>query len=198
MKTLHTLVVVSLASAGMMAAGCEHTDDRSVANSAPTPAAAWAPAKTPDSPAPAAAWAPAKIPQEPLEPVRAPRETQTPQTSPQTRNPTPVTRPMGATNVQPRASDATFVERIASARCDREQTCANIGDGRKYASRNVCMDQLRGRIANDLNSYQCPLGIDTGAVEECLAAIGAEQCGAHPVEAISRMDKCRSGAMCMK
>jgi hypothetical protein len=94
--------------------------------------------------------------------------------------------------------DAAVVDRLSNARCDREAACDNVGDGKKYASQQVCMDKMRGGIANDINSYQCPRGIDGTAVQECLAAIGNEECGAHPIEAITRMDKCRSGAMCMK
>jgi uncharacterized protein DUF6184 len=94
--------------------------------------------------------------------------------------------------------DASVVDRLSNARCDREAACDNVGDGKKYASRQVCLDKMRGGIANDINSYQCPRGIDGTAVQECLAAIGNEECGAHPIEAITRMDKCRSGAMCMK
>ena len=151
MKTLNTMVAISLASAATLVLGCEHTDDRPVAVTA----------------------APAPV---------------------QTRE------PLGATNPQPRSNyaDASVVDRLSSARCDREQFCSNVGDGRKYASRRVCMDQLHGTVANDLNSYQCPRGIDGTAVQECLSAIASEECGAHPVEAITRMEKCRTGAMCMK
>jgi hypothetical protein len=134
MKTFLITVPVSLASAGILALGCEHTEDRSVTS----------------------------------EPARPP------------------------------APDTSVVDRLSDARCDREQTCNNVGDGKKYASRPVCLDQIRGGIANDINSYKCPGGIDTAAVEHCLAAIGDEECGAHPIEAITRIDKCRSGAMCMK
>ena len=104
---------------------------------------------------------------------------------------------MGATNVQP-GSAAMVVERLATARCSREQTCDNIGGGRKYASHRVCMEQLRGGIENDLNPYQCPGGIDELAVQACLSAVSAEECGAHPIEAITRMEKCRNGALCRK
>jgi hypothetical protein len=144
MKTLRMAVAVSLASAGVLTLGCEHTEDRTVVTS---------------------------------EPARAP------------------TRSMGVTNSQ---ADASVVDRLSNARCDREESCNNVGDGKKYASRRVCLDQMRGGIANDLNSYQCPRGIDGAAVHQCLMAIGNEECGAHPIEAITRMDKCRSGAMCMK
>jgi hypothetical protein len=104
-----------------------------------------------------------------------------------------------AASVDPaQAHDASVVGRLSSARCDREAACGNVGDGKSYASRQVCMDKLRGDTANDINSYQCPRGVDDAAVQDCLRAIGGEECGAHPIEAITRMDKCRSGAMCMK
>ena len=112
----------------------------------------------------------------------------------------PAPRQMGVTNAQRAeiAPDFTVANELARARCDREQTCNNVGDGRTYASRQACVDQFRGGVANDLNAHQCPGGINANAVEECLSAIGNEECGAHPMEAMVRMDKCRSGALCMK
>lgn len=134
------------------------------------------------SPAPASAPEPVSHPT--MSPAPSPAPAQAP-------------RAMGATNVQP-GSVATVIERLATARCNREQTCDNVGNGKKYASRQVCMEQLRGGIANDLNPYQCPGGIDGAAVDACISAVGAEECGAHPIEAITRIDKCRNGAMCRK
>jgi hypothetical protein len=112
----------------------------------------------------------------------------------------PASQPLGATNAQAVGApvDPGVVDRLASARCDREQACDNVGDGKRYASRHVCMEQQKGSIANDLNSYQCPRGIDGPAVQECLSAIAGEECGAHPVEAITRIDRCRNATMCMK
>ncbi|MGH7297630.1 MAG: DUF6184 family natural product biosynthesis lipoprotein [Polyangiaceae bacterium] len=155
MKTLRTMFVVSLAGAGMVMTGCQHTQDRSMATS--SPATTQASQRVGQTTAPAGR--------------------------------------MGATNVQP-GSATSVVETLAEARCDREQTCGNVGDGKKYASRNVCMDQQRGGIANDLNPYQCPGGIDEAAVQGCLTAVSVEECGVHPLEAITRMEKCRKGAMC--
>ncbi|MGA3122965.1 MAG: DUF6184 family natural product biosynthesis lipoprotein [Polyangiaceae bacterium] len=139
MNTLHMMAMASWASAGMFALGCEHTDDRNGAASAPQP-----------------------------------------------------------TTAQARSVDGATVDRLSSARCDREQDCNNIGDGKKYASRQVCTDQFHGSIANDLNSYKCPGGLDPAAVQRCLAAIGNEECGVHPLESLTRIDDCRSGAMCLK
>jgi hypothetical protein len=78
-----------------------------------------------------------------------------------------------------------------------QAACDNVGDGKKYASRQVCLDKMHGGIANDINSYQCPRAIDATAVSQCLMGIGNEECGAHPMEAITRMNNCRSGVMCM-
>jgi hypothetical protein len=97
----------------------------------------------------------------------------------------------------PQTVDAHIVDRLSSARCDRETTCNNIGAGHKYASREVCMDQIRGDLGNDLNTYNCPRGIDEGAVDQCMGAIRAEDCG-HPLDTLSRVEKCRTGAMCLK
>ncbi len=60
------------------------------------------------------------------------------------------------------------------------------------------MDSFRASIGNDLNTYECPGGLDAEAVRQCLSAISGEECGAHPEDAITRMEKCRQGAMCMK
>jgi hypothetical protein len=93
--------------------------------------------------------------------------------------------------------DAAVVERLAGARCDQEEECNNVGAGAKYASRAVCMDQLRGSIGNDLNAYNCPAGLAIDAVDRCTAAIKSEECS-HPFDTLTRYDKCRTGALCMK
>ncbi len=93
--------------------------------------------------------------------------------------------------------DSSVVDKLSAARCDREQSCSNVGAGQKYASRTVCMDQMRGGLANDLNAYECPRGIDEAQLGDCVTAIRAEECS-HPFDTISRMEKCRTGALCMK
>jgi hypothetical protein len=102
----------------------------------------------------------------------------------------------GVTNSQ-RGADMAVVDRLSAARCDQEQACNNIGPGAKYASRSVCMDQLHGSIANDLNAYECPRGLDSAGVDRCMAAIKSEECN-HPFDTLTRYDKCRTGALCMK
>jgi hypothetical protein len=102
----------------------------------------------------------------------------------------------GVTNPQA-AVDTTTVGQLASARCDREVSCNNVGGGQKYASRQVCMDKLRGQIANDLNSYTCPGGFDSAGLSQCMAAIKNDECS-HPFDTLKRIDKCRTDALCAK
>jgi hypothetical protein len=104
---------------------------------------------------------------------------------------------LGRTNAQGVGADAAVVEQLSAARCYREQTCDNIGGGRKYASQDVCMNQMRGSIGNDLNNYNCPRGIDRAQLEHCMLAIGNEECS-HPLDTITRMTKCRSDILCLR
>jgi membrane protease subunit (stomatin/prohibitin family) len=89
------------------------------------------------------------------------------------------------------------VNELSAARCEREQACNNVGGGAKYASMDVCMNQMRGSLANELNAYNCPRGIDQSRIERCMAAIRNEECG-HPLDMVTRIDKCRTGALCLK
>jgi hypothetical protein len=101
------------------------------------------------------------------------------------------------TGAQTNSTDMAVVDRLAAARCDQEATCKNIGPGAKYDSRKVCVDALRGSIGNDLNGYNCPRGLDRDAIDRCMAAIQSEECS-HPFDTLTRFDKCRTGAVCMK
>jgi hypothetical protein len=106
--------------------------------------------------------------------------------------------PVGETTVTSQnTADKTVVNRLATARCDQEQGCNNVGPGAKFASRDVCLDQIRGSIGNDLNAYKCPRGLDSDAIDRCMMAIKSEECS-HPFDTLQRFDKCRSGAICIK
>jgi len=105
-------------------------------------------------------------------------------------------QPAGVTAPQGEA-DMTVVDRLASARCEQEQSCNNIGPGAKFASLSVCREQVHGGLANDLNAYKCPRGLDSVGVDRCMAAIKSEECN-HPFDTLTRYDKCRSGALCLR
>jgi len=101
----------------------------------------------------------------------------------------------GVTNAQP--ADGPTVDRLAEARCNRESRCNNVGDGRKFASTNMCLQELRASTARDLSATQCPRGLDRGGVELCLGAIQSEQCD-HPLDTLTRVGDCLSYHMCLR
>jgi hypothetical protein len=95
------------------------------------------------------------------------------------------------------ANDGTIVERLSQARCNREEWCRNVGDGQAFASREVCLDTMRGGFGNDINQFKCPQGVDGVRLERCALAIQREQCD-EPLDTITRMDKCRSASLCVQ
>jgi hypothetical protein len=95
------------------------------------------------------------------------------------------------------SADATVVDRLTAARCDQEQSCNNIGPDAKFSTRSVCTDRVGSGFANDLNAYKCPRGLDSAGVDRCVAAIQGEECS-HPIDTLTRDDKCRSGALCLR
>jgi hypothetical protein len=110
--------------------------------------------------------------------------------------PYPLTDPQPQPHAQA-AADARLVERIASATCDREQSCGTIGPGAYFPSREECMRTVRDKTSATLNASQCPNGIDLKALEACLTSLEANQC-AQPGDAITRAARCPAESLCMK
>ncbi|MGZ3472941.1 MAG: DUF6184 family natural product biosynthesis lipoprotein [Polyangiales bacterium] len=87
------------------------------------------------------------------------------------------------------------VNRLASARCDREQRCGSIGNDKEYSSRENCMTVMRGREADTLELKNCPGGIDQKGLSECLDDVREDSCN-NPIHAIGRHKECRSSEIC--
>lgn len=110
-------------------------------------------------------------------------------------------RPATPSQLPPAASApgkevGSAVKDIVNARCDLEQRCKNIAPGKTFDSRDVCESKVQGSTADDLNTKDCPHGVDQAKLSTCLSDIRAEECGAHPFEALSRWNACRTGQLC--
>jgi hypothetical protein len=96
-----------------------------------------------------------------------------------------------------RTSTALAVSSIATARCDRELKCKNVGPNQKYLSTDECVTKMQNDKRTALNPQECPQGVSDKELASCLRAIRGEDCG-NPLDSVSRLTECRSGAMCMK
>ena len=123
------------------------------------------------------------------------------------RAPTDVTRPTdpihrpgvvdridGPMDKKTTANDPS-IRSIATTRCDREQTCNNIGADKKWATRDACLADLSEDLVDELNLSECPGGIVQKELDECLAEIKNESCN-NPIDKIERLAACRESDLC--
>lgn len=96
-----------------------------------------------------------------------------------------------------RTTNALAVSSIATARCDRELKCKNIGTNKTYLSTDECITKLQNDKRTDLNANECPGGVSDKDLTSCLKAIREEDCG-NPLDSVSRLTACRASALCLK
>lgn len=87
------------------------------------------------------------------------------------------------------------VQRLATARCDRELRCNNIGVDAKFKSRDHCLSSVKNSYSDELNQWDCKGGIDTADFDKCLSAIRSEDCG-NPIDTVGRVVACRTSDLC--
>ena len=102
------------------------------------------------------------------------------------------------TGQSPSASDrlglTDALTNIASARCDHEQRCNNIGTGRRYQNVQACRTVVRNTFAEDLNPRDCA-SVDHHELSECMEEIRGEACN-NPLDTLQRLAACRTSDMC--
>jgi hypothetical protein len=75
--------------------------------------------------------------------------------------------------------------------------CKNIGTNKTYLSTDECVTKMQNDKRTGLNEHECPNGVSDKELASCLKSIREEDCG-NPLDSISRLTNCRTGAMCMK
>jgi hypothetical protein len=96
-----------------------------------------------------------------------------------------------------RTTTALAVSSIATARCDREVKCKNVGTNQKYLTTDECITKLQNDKRSALNPEECPGGVSDKDLASCLKSIREEDCG-NPLDSVSRLAACRAGALCLK
>ena len=87
------------------------------------------------------------------------------------------------------------VRSIASARCEREERCGNIGVDQKFADKNACLERVRADWSEELNARECPAGVRERELDECIEDIRGEDCGS-PFDSLQRMLSCGTAEIC--
>lgn len=84
---------------------------------------------------------------------------------------------------------------LATARCDHQQACNNIGAGKQFVSQDACMKEMQRQGLSETYRLQCPGDIDTQRLQTCGAEIRASNCGDH-TDATNHFDACSASALC--
>lgn len=87
------------------------------------------------------------------------------------------------------------VRKIAMSRCQREQACNNIGDGRKYDSQDACESEVTQNTRSTLRPSECPAIIQS-RLDNCIDEVKNQACN-NPIDEVSRLAACRQGELCM-
>jgi hypothetical protein len=91
---------------------------------------------------------------------------------------------------------SSAVNDVADARCDLEQRCDHVGAGQSFENREACETKMHGSLADDLNTKDCPNGVDGSKLSACLSQLRSEECG-DPLDSMSRWAACRQGELCL-
>jgi hypothetical protein len=97
----------------------------------------------------------------------------------------------------PAARTRSAAEQIAEARCEREQQCGNIGADKTYTSSPSCVARIQSDWREDLNSRQCPGGINQKELNECLGKVRDEACE-NPFDTLARITECTAAQICIE
>jgi hypothetical protein len=85
--------------------------------------------------------------------------------------------------------------RIVGARCDREVTCKQIGPDKRFGTREICANEETQKTQDELKSSDCDIGVDSGKLQTCLAALSRQDCG-DLVLSLQHVDACKAAALC--
>lgn len=96
---------------------------------------------------------------------------------------------------EPTTNRNRAVKDITSARCEREMRCGNVGADDKYESRSACITEIGKDWRDDLSFEDCPGGVSTKELEECLSEVRNEDCN-NPFDKLSRLAACRESDLC--
>ena len=93
---------------------------------------------------------------------------------------------------QPKEDQDSAGDAVAVARCHREETCGNVGDGKAYASRPACEVTMRNETRAELPACGA---FSSVVLRQCLVDIRDLRC-ASDLSTVEKMESCRATRLC--
>jgi len=118
---------------------------------------------------------------------------QTPQAQQQPKTQTPA---IGGGPTEP-ATPKGAVSSLVAAQCDREVRCNNVGQDKKYKTRDECVAKQQHDNGQSINDKVCTGGINQGNLNRCVQALREDECG-NPINALQRAESCKTDSICVK
>jgi hypothetical protein len=84
---------------------------------------------------------------------------------------------------------------IATARCEREVRCKNVGGEGRYATQDDCVVTLEPATRDELDARDCPDGIAEVELKECTEEISSTACDGS-LKNIELISECSEEELC--
>jgi hypothetical protein len=85
--------------------------------------------------------------------------------------------------------------KLAVTNCDRELACGNIGAGRRYETRALCLGTFEREKYEELGFRECLLGVDYQRLDACSRAIESAECRS-PLDTLEPYQACAKERLC--
>jgi hypothetical protein len=85
---------------------------------------------------------------------------------------------------------------IATARCEREVKCNNVGESGEYVTQEDCVVRLEPATRGELDKRDCPSGISEVELRQCTDEIKQMGCD-RPVQSIDLVTECGNEELCI-
>jgi hypothetical protein len=106
------------------------------------------------------------------------------------------TSSVGVTSLQAPVDVPSALSRVADALCEHIMSCATGGTP-PFGSQSECFEQVRGSLAENVNSATCADGLQPVQLAACLTVIHDLSCR-EPRQSDEPIDQCSAGALCAR
>ncbi|NUP13962.1 MAG: hypothetical protein HOW73_48630 [Polyangiaceae bacterium] len=100
----------------------------------------------------------------------------------------------------PQVTARSAIEKVAKATCDRQEECGEIGETKRFSSRQHCLSTTREELTRDLGRDEdCKNGVSNEDLGECLTEVRDAKCEGvrSMLDSWRTSMECGSNELCM-